>query len=36
VTAAGTLGRLDGTLNPMNPYATSRTGLRRLKKQYGK
>jgi iron complex transport system substrate-binding protein len=25
-----------GTLNPMNPYRTSRIGLARLKKQYGK
>ena len=25
-----------GTLNPTNPYTTSRTGLSRLKKQYGK
>jgi hypothetical protein len=23
----------EGTLNPMNPYRTSRTGLSRLKKQ---
>src|SRR2546430_1770711 len=26
----------DGTLKPRNPYTTSRIGLSRLKKQYGK
>jgi hypothetical protein len=32
----GSDGGIVGTLNPMNPYKTSRIGLRKLKKQKGR